>query len=436
MDLKRKLQRLASKAAATVAPAPDAPREGSAVDEALRESLKRRQARVTHARLDPSPVLFDDDAWPFAPVETEHGVVHRRTVHLPVTARHGHVPLHRALDAHARDVATLALDEAFTAVDLTRALYLDTETTGLAGGTGTVPFLVGCGWFEGRSFVIEQSFVAALDDEEPLLRAVAARMADASALVTFNGRTFDVPLLRARLALSRVPAVHEPPHLDLLHIARRIYKARVDDCRLGTLERDVLGFVRVDDVGGAEIPERYQRYLREGDRARGPLVPVARHNEWDIAALAALVGELAARVARAPTEGSLHPQDLLGLARTALRAGRHDLTRDLAYDAARAGDSPVARDAHMLAARSARQSRDPDATLARLRDALAHAPDDPRVHLDLAKCYEREHDDPARALAHALRARGAEEPAAWQRRVRRLERRVRAGVQLALPHVR
>ena len=105
-------------------------------------------------------------------------------------------------------------------------LFLDTETTGLAGGTGTVPFLVGLAWFEGRSLRVHQLFLRRLGEEAPMLRVLAERMAEPPAWSTYNGKSFDWPLLRTRFVLNRVPTPAELPHLDLLHCARRVFKHR------------------------------------------------------------------------------------------------------------------------------------------------------------------------------------------------------------------
>ncbi len=289
-------------------------------------------------------------------------------------------------------------------------------------------------WFEAGALRVEQLLLDDLDAEPALLERVADRVRAAGSLVTFNGRSFDLPLLRARFVMARVAPPPEPPHLDLLHVARRIYGARVERCTLTALERDVLGFARVGDVDGAEIPALYLRFLREGASARPLLAPVVTHNAWDLAALAALTGELGARAARAEAEGRFEASDLVGIARTAHRAGDADRAVALAAEAAALGDPAAARDAHMLAARVHQRRRDAERACARLLDALSHG-DDPALHLELARHYERDLDDPDRALAHCLRAAGAEPPGAHARRAARLRRKARDARrrQLRLP---
>ncbi len=453
MDLRRKLARLRDQSPSPPAPdaaaqtavevQPEAPKsEAPRADDELRARLraasaktKRKQEREHHdAKHEPEKA-----PWPFAIETREELVTHVATRGFSLDATHGRVPLRRALDVVGAHAATLALDPTLAGFDASRALFFDTETTGLAGGTGTLAFLIGMAWFEEGALRVEQLLLADVEQEAALLARVAERIASAGSLVTFNGRTFDMPLLRSRFVMARVKPPAEPPHLDLLHIARRIYGARVERCSLTTLERDVLGFEREGDVDGAEIPALYQRFLKHGPKARTALLPVVEHNVWDLAALAALTGELGARLARTDAEGRFEAHDLVGLARTTQRAGDTDRAISLASEAAAMGaargEPHVARDAHVLAARIHKRTRDAEAMRERLCDALEHAPDDPTIHLELARCYERPLGDFARALEHAMRATGAEEPDAHARRIARLRKRVKARrpEQLRLP---
>ena len=191
----------------------------------------------------------------------------------------------------------------------------------------------------------------------------------------------------------------EPPHFDLVHAARRVYGARLDQCKLTTVERDVLGFERVDDVDSSEIPARYAAFLREG-HAEG-LLSVIEHNLWDVVAMAALVGELAARVSRGESAGRFEPSDMSGLARTALRAGVPSLATSLARDAADAGvklgQHDVAAQANAFAAGIHRRRGDHASTQTHLLEALSLTPSDHTVHLALAKLYEHKLRDLPRA---------------------------------------
>ena len=173
-----------------------------------------------------------------------------------------------------------------------RAVFIDLETTGLSGGAGTVAFLVGCAYFDAGALQVRQFLLSSFNAERALLAAAAELFDDADLIVTYNGKTFDVPMMETRWAFHRMPApLEEVPHFDMLHPARRLWRSRstlTDDggCRLTTLERMLLNLRRVGDVDGFEIPGRFFQFLRTGD-AR-PLEPVLEHNRLDLVSLAAV----------------------------------------------------------------------------------------------------------------------------------------------------
>lgn len=177
----------------------------------------------------------------------------------------------------------------------TRPLFFDTETTGLSGGAGTIAFLAGLGWFEDGGFRVRQWLLTGQASERLLLRELSAALDDASLLVSYNGRTFDVPLMEMRWAFHRQPSpFDELPHFDMLPAARRLWSRRETaveggdaSCSLSTLERDVLGFHRQGDVPGFEIPVRYFQFLRTGDHRL--LDGVLDHHRHDIVSLAVLM---------------------------------------------------------------------------------------------------------------------------------------------------
>lgn len=348
--------------------------------------------------------------------------------------RHGVVPLARGLGARGRALATLALDPRLEGFDPEGALFLDTETTGLSVGAATLAFLVGLGAYEDGCLQVEQVFLEEPAEETALLERVRHRVEACRTLVTFNGKSYDLPLLRARFVLAGLEPLPERPHLDLLHLARRVYGDRVERCRLVHLEREVLGFERDEDIAGEEIPERYQAFLLRGDREG--LLPVLAHNVLDVSALAALLGELSARASREPTEGRFEPEDRQALARTALRAGEVRFALTLAEEVTHAGRSSpeLRRDAHALMARVHHKNRDHGAERDRLLAALALCPSDPKLHLKLSQCFERLPDGLSKALEHGLRSSGAEPEDARARRLARLLKRVEgARRQLRLP---
>ena len=212
-----------------------------------------------------------------------------------------------------------------------RLLFLDLETTGLAGGAGTYAFLVGCGWFEGAAFRVRQFFLSSYAAERGLLDDVAETMGAAGALVTYNGKTFDLPLIDTRFLFHRMQAsFNNLPHLDMLHPARRLWRSQspVDSpveagerratCGLTLVEQAVLGHVRKGDVPGFEIPSRYFHYVRTGD-AR-PLDVVLEHNRLDLLALAMLTAR-AARLLEEGAAGARTAREALGLGRLYERGG-------------------------------------------------------------------------------------------------------------------
>jgi uncharacterized protein len=205
-------------------------------------------------------------------------------------------------------------------------LFLDTETTGLAGGTGTYAFLVGLGWWDAGGLQVEQFFMRDFVEEHSLLHELAARLAERPVLFTFNGKSFDWPLLENRFTMTRaIPTPRLAAHLDLLHPARALWKLRLGSVRLIELERHVLdaprlGWRRDDDVASALIPQYYFDYLRGGSAA--PLAGVVRHNQMDLRGLAALFGKINALLGKEDcrTEG-IESLDLFGLSRFLNRRG-------------------------------------------------------------------------------------------------------------------
>ncbi len=187
-----------------------------------------------------------------------------------------------------RHVPRLTRDASLDRLDLRRAAFVDIETTGLGGGTGTLAFLVGVGSFEGDAFRVRQFFLRDPGDEPAQLHALDEWLSQFSGIVSFNGRAFDMPLLttRFRLARRRVPLA-TAPHLDLLLPARRLWRARLGSCALGSLERGILGVERTDDVPGMVIPYIYFDYVRHGTLGR--LERVFYHNALDIVSMAALL---------------------------------------------------------------------------------------------------------------------------------------------------
>lgn len=353
---------------------------------------------------------------PFVIEQTPEGSRCRRNERLPASYHVGRIPVDAAQAASSELLSLLALDPALASVAPARALYFDTETTGLGVGTGTIAFLIGLGFFEpgcpvprsvepdrfgaGGSeldataaaaarperFVLEQLLLRSPADERAALILLRERIEAASCLVSFNGKTFDLPLLRDRYVMNRLTPPPERPHLDLLHVGRRLHRARIGACRLKSLESEVLGFERDGDIDGADVAPRYAHFLRTGDEEA--LRAVVDHNLWDVASMAALVG-----LYGEPLE-VLHPLDLLGVART-LKRGKHlDQAVSVTQRALDRGAGPQALE---LRAQLAKARGDRARALSDF-EALMREVNDAATRLELAKLYEHFVGDPGRAL--------------------------------------
>jgi len=305
---------------------------------------------------------------------------------------HGRIPLHRALALDTARLAAQCRDDRLAAQHPRDFLYVDTETTGL-GGAGVMVFLAGTARFDGSLLRLRQYLLPAPDYEGGLLGGLHEDLERAGVLVSYNGKSFDLPMLEARYILARQrPSFRKLPHLDLLHPNRRLFRGRFDSHRLANVELELLGFEREADCPSHEVPERYFRFARTGDPTH--ILPVLRHNAWDVLSLVALAAHLAATCEG--TEGSL------AAARAAEYAG--DLEAAVAHfeAALESGLSKGERiEAMEHAARCSRKlGRFDDAAhwwkamLAEPRSRLL-AP-----YVELAKLAEHRDRDRAAALAH------------------------------------
>lgn len=387
---------------------------------AARES---RRAPPAIARPAATPAPWSQEA-------TEHGPLHVCARYLEPGHHHGHAPVRAALRALPATLPSLVCDVGCADIDLRRALYLDTETTGLAGGTGTVAFLVGLARFEDESLCLEQFVVPQLGSETPMLVRLAQRLAAASCIVTYNGKSFDWPLLRTRFVLARLPIPALPPHVDLLHVCRRLWKKRLSSVRLVDMEREVLRFEREDDLPGSEIPARYFEFLRGASPER--LAPVLEHNQNDIIALPALLGALLQQYegdrSLCAADDALYFGKLALRARDFVRArnfGEQAVSHSIGPRETRAALALCAEVEHKLgripqAIAFFERAAELQAAPGDAGDALAKA----QLHFTLAKLYEHEQHDLARAWRHARNTELVEGPGLHGRRLGRLYRRL------------
>jgi uncharacterized protein YprB with RNaseH-like and TPR domain len=212
-------------------------------------------------------------------------------------------------------ISQWARDARISDIPLSEFAFLDTETSGLSGGTGTYAFLVGVARFVDGQFLLQQFFMRDPAEEPALLEGLSNFLAPCKALVTFNGKAFDAPLLTTRYSMHRIPVPYRDySHLDLLPLARRLWRDRLPSRALKYLEENILGLARsTDEVPGYEIPWLYFDYLRTGD-AR-PLGGVFYHNAMDVVAMAALLAHIN-NTLEMPYDGHVqHGLDFIALAK-------------------------------------------------------------------------------------------------------------------------
>jgi len=252
---------------------------------------------------------------------TPYGTCHVITRRYDAQYRHGDRALRDFVAQPLAHLPTVTGDPRLEGLVARDALFLDIEATGLDHGAATLAFLVGVGRFEGDSFIVEQLVLHDPASERAMLHELVRLLDSRAMLVTFNGKSYDLTVLTQRLIMQRIWTSTEcdlklRPHLDLLHLSRNLEGRRLHDTRLGTLERELLGFFRVDDVPGHLVPACYYDHLRTG--AQAPMRAVAEHNQHDVLSMVTLADHLIGR-ARPDPRLERHPAERDGLARLFLR---------------------------------------------------------------------------------------------------------------------
>jgi hypothetical protein len=261
-------------------------------------------------------------------IRTDFGETFVSETRYPLDHRHGATPI--GFDRLPEVLARWANDRSLSSLDPESFAFLDTETSGLSGGTGTYAFLIGVGRFEKGFFRLALFFMRDPSEEPALLSALTNFLAPAKALVTFNGKAFDVPLLKTRYTLHSlpIPFAQIPAHIDLLPLARRLWRDRLPSRALKYLEENILNAPRTSqEVPGYEIPYLYFDYLRTGD-AR-PLSGVFYHNAMDVIAMSALLHHVADMLANPLAESIEHGLDVIALAKLYEEQGQWDLSARL-----------------------------------------------------------------------------------------------------------
>ena len=204
--------------------------------------------------------------------------------------RYGRIKLASGLEISGEVLSCLSKEDAFKDLDLSTALFIDLETTGLSGGTGVIPFNVGMGYYRHDKFIVGQYFLGEMAEEERMIQELEEffKEMDFQSVVTYNGKSFDIPLLETRFILHRRPfLLSELPHLDFLFPARRLWSHKYESCRLFHLALKVVQTGRTEDIPSAEIPWRYFQYLQTGNYDL--IEPILYHNQEDILSLLGLV---------------------------------------------------------------------------------------------------------------------------------------------------
>ena len=311
-----------------------------------------------------------------------------------------------------------------------RWAFLDTETTGLAGGSGTYAFLVGVGRITPDGFRVKQFFMRDYVEERSMLAALEAHLSEFDVMITYNGKAYDQPLLETRYRMCR----HKPPfsrleHLDLLFGARRLWKLRLESCRLVQLEQQILGVIREGDLPGELIPYVYFEYVRSREAQR--LVPIFHHNAMDILTLACLTAVVPAAfrtidLAALQGMGVRRGEDLVGISRWLLNAGESEKSLELLKRAIDLGlpDKLLFRSLWDVAAIEKKLART-DAAL-KIYTELAGCRNDHRVASleELSKYYEHEEKNYSIALEFARQALEFERTESLLNRCERLKRRL------------
>lgn len=348
----------------------------------------------------------------------------------PLDHRQGIVELGAALSSVSRHIAFSACDPELEHFDPRTALFVDTETTGLAGGSGTVAFLVGVGYFIEDGFRLDQCFMRDYDDEEPMLRFLAERFRQAGSVVGFNSKSFDLPLLRTRFIQNRIPyPLDAVMHYDLVHAARRFWKRRLADCSLGNIEREVLGIRRQGDVPSYMIPQLWLDYLYSRD-AR-PLEGVFYHHRMDILSLVSLVAWLSQCLEAPAGQGFAHYEDRISLVRLHFKQKQYEAVIEYGNAFLEADErSPLRRECLAMLA-MAHKRRQHWLEMQQAWELLVEEfPSDLTARLELAKHHEhRTRNLPAaeRLLAEAL-LRSGEDPAVLER-LNRVKRKLARGLR-------
>jgi uncharacterized protein YprB with RNaseH-like and TPR domain len=370
---------------------------------------------------EPPTKGFIEGLLPGEVVETPHGKHFEKETLYPRNQRYGSYDISDLIEL-PHDLLYSLSKGAIPAAAPTKWAFVDTETTGLSGGSGTCAFLIGLGSIDSEGFRVRQFFMRDYNEEHSMLHSLAEHLTRFDVLITYNGKSFDQPILEARYTLcrSRRPfAVMR--HVDLLHSARRLYKLRLKSCRLVNLERQILGFDREGDVPGEMIPYYYFEFLRTRQAFR--LIPIFHHNVLDIVTLACLTDLISVAFRDPAAIKTRYGADLLGLARWLRDSQRLEEALSLMLRAVEIGLA----DQHLFPALFEvgvleKKLGLADAAIAIFTDlTLSPNPFRAKAYEELSKHYEHHERDHLKALECTRAARAIADSDPLVARQRRLE---------------
>lgn len=366
--------------------------------------LKRRPARPAFpaptSPTSPSlPTSVQDlrDLPDVEEVESTAGRFLLRTVRYDLNHRQGQIALKELLQLPPTAASYLASADLLADIDFRQAVFIDTETSGLAGGAGTIVFLTGVGRYEEGDYVVRQYFARTPAEEPAYLAHLAEFLSSAQSLISFNGKAFDIPLLRTRFILAGLaPNFTRLPHLDLLHPARRLWRSRLGSCTFGRLERYILQHQRmILDIPSWQIPEMWFRFAR-GENNVDEISSIFYHNQEDVVSMAPLAQALGGVLAGVLAP---HPSDYLAVARYLRRRGDIDRAEAAYLQALEQPQSTSQRGETMLELAAMLKRERGRAAALTWWEAAAELPAEILPHIELAKYHEWESGDLDQALA-------------------------------------
>lgn len=319
---------------------------------------------------------------------TDYGCCYYRDITFPLNHQHGDGILGDTLSCCGSDIVLPSQDYKMAELDPRNTFFLDIETTGLSGGTGTWAFLIGLGWFANNHFLLRQYFLRTPAEEKAIIDHFSAVVKKYPAIITFNGKIFDLPLLQTRQVLNGFERTEPLIHLDLLQCARNLWKKRLSSRSLRSIEESLLGLKRFDDIPGDEIPAVYFSYLRHGNTHL--LKKVFHHNVLDILSLVTLFSRVADLSAGRITE---HPAESLALGHLSMKNGQTENALQYLQKTLTSSSVHLVEEAILGLALHYKRCGNWNEAVSLWEKAIDNNQDCMNAYIELAKFYEhRKHD--------------------------------------------